>query len=63
MLVRPLREIVAQVTTFLDELVYYIKMTEIEQQFQMSGRIPSVDQYMTHRMGSSAVRVCLAIME
>ena len=38
-------------------------MTDLEQQVQLSGRLPTVEEYMRRRMGSSAVRVCLAITE
>ncbi|KAI4228723.1 MAG: hypothetical protein L6R36_001413 [Xanthoria steineri] len=38
-------------------------MTEVEQQVQMSKKLPSIDEYNQRRMGSSAVRVCLAVTE
>ncbi|KAI4222973.1 MAG: hypothetical protein LQ349_007522 [Xanthoria aureola] len=52
-----------QVETFRKELRFFIEMTEVEQQVQMSKRLPSIDEYNQRRMGSSAVRVCLAVTE
>lgn len=48
---------------FYNELDYFVKMSEQEQEVQMTGKLPSVAEYMDRRMGSSAVRVCLAITE
>ncbi|KAI0856987.1 terpenoid synthase [Xylaria cubensis] len=52
-----------QSQTFLEELIFFIKMCEEEQKVQMNGRFPSVEEYLQRRMGSSAVGVCLAITE
>ncbi|KAL8963659.1 MAG: hypothetical protein Q9193_000103 [Seirophora villosa] len=38
-------------------------MTDVEQEFQLSGMLPTADEYRQRRMGSSAVGVCLAISE
>jgi hypothetical protein len=38
-------------------------MSEEEQMFQMTPNLPTVEEYSNRRMGSSAVRVCLAITE
>lgn len=54
---------VAQRSTFIKELEFYIEMTHVEQDYQMRGELPSVEEYKQRRMGSSAVRVCLAISE
>ena len=54
---------IAQRTTFLKELEFFVKMTHVEQECQMKGELPSVEEYTSRRMGSSAVRVCLAISE
>lgn len=54
---------VAQRTTLLKELEFFVKMTNVEQECQMKGELPSVEDYKWRRMGSSAVRVCLAISE
>lgn len=52
-----------QIETFLHELRYYISMCEEEQRVQVSSRLPTVNDYMCRRMGSSAVGVCLALTE
>ena len=53
----------AQTTAFFKELLFYIDMTGVEQQFEISGNFPTVEEYIQQRMGSSAVGVCLAITE
>ncbi|KAG9252051.1 isoprenoid synthase domain-containing protein [Emericellopsis atlantica] len=66
---RPVGEAIAthcndrQVKTFLDELRFFITMSEEEQMYQMTPNLPTVEEYSNRRMGSSAVRVCLAITE
>ncbi|KAL8826846.1 MAG: hypothetical protein Q9170_007244 [Blastenia crenularia] len=52
-----------QVKTLAQELRFFIEMTGLEQQIQMSGKLPSLGEYHQRRVGSSAVRVCLAITE
>lgn len=52
-----------QIDTFLKELRFFIDMTEEEQRLQMTHHLPTVEEYSRRRMGSSAVRVCLAINE
>ncbi|CAO1606118.1 hypothetical protein XANCAGTX0491_009618 [Xanthoria calcicola] len=52
-----------QVEIFLKELRFFIEMTGVEQQVQMTKKLPSIDEYHQRRKGSSAVRVCLAITE
>ncbi|KAL8679066.1 MAG: hypothetical protein Q9186_004606 [Xanthomendoza sp. 1 TL-2023] len=56
-------DVVAQIETFFQEFEYFIDMTDVEQRAQMGKQIPSVEEYLQRRMGSSAVRVCLAITE
>ena len=48
---------------FINELLLFVEMTNIEQQFQMSEKLPTVEEYRQRRMGSSAVGMCLAITE
>lgn len=52
-----------QVEMFLRELFFFIQMVEEEQRAQAMPQLPTLDGYMKHRMGTSAVRVFLAIME
>lgn len=47
----------------MEELLFFIEMTEEEQLVQMSGSLPTVEEYTRRRLGSSAVGVCLAVME
>lgn len=53
----------AQVERFSDELRFFVQMTGVEQSTQLEGGLPSIEQYLQRRMGSSAVGVCLAITE
>jgi len=52
-----------QINTFLEELRFFIQMSEEEQMFQMTPHLPTIEDYSRRRKGSSAVRVCLAITE
>ena len=38
-------------------------MSALEQKVQMSEKLPTVEEYMQRRMGSSGVRLTLAIIE
>ena len=53
----------AQKESFISELLLFVEMTGVEQETQMTGVIPTVEEYMDRRMGSSAVGLCLAITE
>ena len=48
---------------FLDELVYFVESCQLEQQNQVEGHLPTAKEYHQRRMGSGAVRVCLALSE
>ncbi|KAI0418367.1 terpenoid synthase [Xylaria grammica] len=50
-----------QIKRFLDELTFFIQMCEEEHSSQKIGRLPTFEEYMRRRMGSSAVGVCLAL--
>lgn len=52
-----------QLRSFLDELEYFVVMTEVEQFCSLRDNLPSVDEYLQRRKGSSAVGVCLALTE
>ncbi|RYP24376.1 hypothetical protein DL765_000640 [Monosporascus sp. GIB2] len=44
-----------QVNRFLNEMRFFVDMTEEEHRCQMARRIPTVEEYIRRRMGSSAV--------
>ncbi|RWA07338.1 hypothetical protein EKO27_g7757 [Xylaria grammica] len=50
-----------QIKRFLDEILFFVRMCEEEHRSQNIGRLPTFEEYMRRRMGSSAVRVCLAL--
>ncbi|KAI5922917.1 isoprenoid synthase domain-containing protein [Camillea tinctor] len=52
-----------QLKSFLDELIFFVDMCEEEHRAQQSSELPTIDQYMRRRMGSGAVRTCLALIE
>ena len=53
----------AQIDLFFDEIVRFVNMTSIEQEYQLSNNFPSLEEYQERRGGTSAVGVCLAITE
>lgn len=53
----------AQIVAFFKEILFFVEMTDVEQRFLMSQKLPTVEEYRERRMGSSAVGICLAITE
>lgn len=53
----------AQIKSLLKEMLFFIEMSGVEHRVQQSKELPSVEDYNERRMGSSAVRICLAITE
>lgn len=51
------------VDRFVGELDFFLQMTELEQETQLSGEMPSPKDYLRRRMGSGAVGVCLPMTE
>ena len=45
------------------EMRLYLEKTEVEQQFRLHERIPSVDEYWQYRLGTSAVGPGLCLNE
>ncbi|KAI0543192.1 terpenoid synthase [Xylaria digitata] len=52
-----------QINTFVKELMFFVDMCQEEHKFLMTADIPTPEQYIQRRLGSGAVRVCLAINE
>jgi len=48
---------------FLDEMMLFLEMSRSEQEVQLSGRIPTVEEYWVYRMGTSAVGVVVSLTE
>ncbi|KAI1743355.1 hypothetical protein F4680DRAFT_445229 [Xylaria scruposa] len=46
-----------QMSTFVKELALFINMCQEEHNFQMTANLPTIEEYLQRRMGSSAVRV------
>ncbi|KAL8933992.1 MAG: hypothetical protein Q9216_006122 [Gyalolechia sp. 2 TL-2023] len=53
----------AKVDIFLREVVKYVEMCGVEQEFQMSQKLPTIEEYHERRLGSGGVGPCLAITE
>ncbi|KAF4629337.1 hypothetical protein G7Y89_g8810 [Cudoniella acicularis] len=53
----------SQISIFLYELERFVHMTGIEQLFQLSRDLPTVEEYQERRMGSSSVGALLSITE
>ncbi|CZR62301.1 uncharacterized protein PAC_12198 [Phialocephala subalpina] len=56
---------VEQRENFFEDMRFYISSTEMEQKWHLEGeaRIPTLEDYLHSRMGTSAVRPCLAVIE
>ncbi|KAI1348232.1 terpenoid synthase [Xylaria sp. FL0043] len=52
-----------QLNTVFKEIAFFVNMCEEEHKTQVKAALPTVEEYMKRRMGSSAVRICLAIHE
>lgn len=48
---------------FLNELIHAVNSTGIEQAAELSGKIPTIDEYIPLRMGTSAVSVLAVCIE
>lgn len=53
----------AQRKRFLDHFEYFVDMTEQEQVLRLQGRILSLEEFWSYRLGSSAVHVTIAVNE
>ncbi|KAI1092618.1 terpenoid synthase [Rostrohypoxylon terebratum] len=49
-----------QLNTFLNEVIFFIKSCEEEQEIQLTNRLPTVEECARRRLGTGAVRVCIA---
>lgn len=47
----------------MQQIKFFVDMSEVEQGVQLSGLLPTVESYLRRRRGTSAVAVCLAIHE
>ena len=47
----------------MQQIKFFVDMSEVEQRVQLSGLLPTVESYLRRRKSSSAVAVCLAIHE
>lgn len=48
---------------FLDELLRYVDATGAEQRYELSGRAPTMEEYLPLRMGTSAVAAAAVLIE
>ena len=47
----------------LEHIEFFLKMSTTEQHVALGDSLPSLEEYLRRRMGTSAVRVCLALTE
>ncbi|XDG04251.1 hypothetical protein ABKA04_003866 [Annulohypoxylon sp. FPYF3050] len=52
-----------QINTFLDEMIFFIRSCGEEQEIQLTNQLPTVEECARHRLGTGAVRICLATIE
>ena len=55
--------ILEQLERLSKEMEVYMEMSEQEQRVRLNGALPSVEEFWEYRLGSSAVGVCLAVLE
>ncbi|KAF4629893.1 hypothetical protein G7Y89_g8253 [Cudoniella acicularis] len=48
---------------FMKEIIFFMEMSEIEQRRRLSPELPTIGEYWECRMGTSAVGVCIAMLE
>jgi hypothetical protein len=48
---------------FMNELTRFVEYTKREQEFRVREEIPSVSEYWSFRMGTSAVSLVVAVQE
>ncbi|PQE26796.1 terpenoid synthase protein [Rutstroemia sp. NJR-2017a BVV2] len=53
----------AQRQILLEQMLFFMDCSEIEQRVRLSGELPTIGQYWNCRMGTSAVGVTLAVNE
>ena len=56
-------KVLDQRRTFLNEILYFIEMTQVEQHIRLSLRLPTVAEYWHYRLGTSAARVASALID
>jgi hypothetical protein len=54
---------VEQRRTVYEQIRFLVDMSGQEQHFRLSGTIPSIEEFWRYRLGSSAVTVCIALIE
>ncbi|MCJ1239389.1 hypothetical protein MMC14_007385 [Varicellaria rhodocarpa] len=54
---------VEQCECLLQEIEFFLEMSAVEQRLSLGDTLPSVEDYVKRRMGTSAVAVCIAITE
>lgn len=48
---------------FQKEVFFWIDMCEVEQQIQLSGKFPSIEEFQKYKIGSSATNVVYTTIE
>lgn len=48
---------------FMDELLRFMSHTKHEQDFRLRSEMPTIEEYWSFRMGTSAVGVVVAVQE
>ncbi|KAI1443440.1 terpenoid synthase [Annulohypoxylon stygium] len=52
-----------QINTFLNEMIFFIRSCGEEQKIQLTNQLPTVEECARRRLGTGAVRICLATIE
>lgn len=53
----------SQRQNFYNEILFFMEKSEVEQHLRQGDRLPDLDEFWRFRLGTSAVRVVLAMNE
>ncbi len=48
---------------FMSQMEDFLDMTQQEQMLRLQGKLPSIEEFWSYRLGSSAVNVVIAVHE
>ncbi|KAL9036761.1 MAG: hypothetical protein Q9214_005996, partial [Letrouitia sp. 1 TL-2023] len=52
-----------QIRRFMDHMEDFLEMSRLEQVLRLQGTLPSVEEFWSYRLGTSAVHIMLAVNE
>lgn len=52
-----------QLQSLLDEIIFFVEMSQVEQQYRLCDKVPNLEEYWAYRTGTIAVGPCMALIE